>query len=304
MRGLILHTVLMVAALAALGLLPPEHPPEAPTEVKLAALELNQIHSLKYTWPDGSATYQRITDDFFIAKLPEASFPAGFAPHRAIGKLAPLIAKRDLGVVPSKHLGAMGLENPERRLEIQSSQGLYVIEIGEATYGAQARYVRFQKNKNTLLMEANRFRGLEGSTHKLMKTRLTPPGETVKSFRLTLEDKEKEWLHHWDKDPKAEQYTFNALSSPEAKTLVSHLGKVRMAEYLTELPPELVPVLKAQFSNNDSHKEHIQILRALSTGEFYARYSHSAFPQTAWVGRLRPAAGLDSLESAAQEALQ
>ena len=56
MRGLILHTVLMVAALAALGLLPPEHPPEAPTEVKLAALELNQIHSLKYTWPEGSAT--------------------------------------------------------------------------------------------------------------------------------------------------------------------------------------------------------------------------------------------------------
>ena len=74
----------MVTSLIALSLYPPTELHDAPTDIELVPLEVEQIQTLKYTWPGGSAIYRRITDNFFITELPDTSFPAGFAPYRAI----------------------------------------------------------------------------------------------------------------------------------------------------------------------------------------------------------------------------
>lgn len=100
-------------------------------------------------------------------------FPGGRTLGRALEALAPLTARRSLGVVPPERLAALGLLEPARSLRVSSVDGRqFSFALGDATYGEQARYARLEGRDEVLLLDAAISRGLEGDAAALMETRL------------------------------------------------------------------------------------------------------------------------------------
>jgi hypothetical protein len=123
--------------------------------------------------------------------------PGGKTVLSAIAALEPLKTKRSLGVVDDDaRLSAMGLTKPVRRLEVQAGNRSLVLEIGEASYGAQGRYARVAGSREVHLIDAAIVTGLEGGKDALLEKRLVPwELEKIAGFSLTRGDKTGAFVH-------------------------------------------------------------------------------------------------------------
>lgn len=123
--------------------------------------------------------------------------PGGKTVLSAIAALEPLKTKRSLGVVEDEaRLSAMGLVQPARRLEVQAGSKSLVLEIGEASYGAQGRYARVAGSREVHLIDAAIVTGLEGGKDALLEKRLVPwELEKIAGFSLTRSDKSTAFVH-------------------------------------------------------------------------------------------------------------
>lgn len=129
-----------------------------------------------------------------------ATFPAGDSVLRAIDKLTPLEALRDLGSIPDERLAKVGLISPRRVLVITTTTGEHRLEIGEKTYGAEGRYARLAGESAIYLVTNSLVTGLEGTAERLMEWRLVPHDlEQVAGFDLAIAGQSKSF-HQVDRD--------------------------------------------------------------------------------------------------------
>lgn len=84
----------------------------------------------------------------------------------------PLRAVRSLGVLDPKKLKEVGLENPERRLEIKTGSTQYVFTVGTAALGAGTPYLRQEKDGRVYLLRGTVLSDLEFASSKLVERRL------------------------------------------------------------------------------------------------------------------------------------
>lgn len=127
--------------------------------------------------------------------------PGGKTVLTAIAALEPLKTKRSLGVVDdAARLTAMGLTAPLRRLEVKTAKATLVLEIGEASYGAQGRYARVVGSREVHLIDPAIVTGLEAGKDALLEKRLVPQDlEQITGFTLKRADKTGPFVHV-DKD--------------------------------------------------------------------------------------------------------
>jgi hypothetical protein len=123
--------------------------------------------------------------------------PGGKTVLTAIAGLEPLKTKRSLGVVDDDaRLGAMGLAKPVRRLELQAGKKSLVLELGEASYGAQGRYARVAGSREVHLIDGAIVTGLEGGKDALLEKRIVPQElEKIAGFSLQRGDKAGAFVH-------------------------------------------------------------------------------------------------------------
>lgn len=125
-----------------------------------------------------------------------ARFPGGKTVVTAIEALEPLKTKRTLGVVDAAQLAPMGLAPPERTLTIKTPKKTLVLELGEASYGAQGRYARVQGESIVHLIDTAIVTGLEGGADTLLEKRLiTTELEDITGFSVKAGDKQLAYAH-------------------------------------------------------------------------------------------------------------
>ena len=135
-----------------------------------------------------------------IAEVPEretGTIPGGKTVLAAIAGLEPFKTKRSLGVVDDARLEAMGLKNPLRSLEVKTASGQsLMLEIGEASYGAQGRYARVKGQPGVHLIDTGIVTGLEGGIDALLEKRaLTAELETITGYSVVAGAKSAAFTH-------------------------------------------------------------------------------------------------------------
>lgn len=165
-------------------------------------------------------------------------FPGGRSVGRAAKALTPLGARRSLGKVEGERLAAMGLDEPERKLEVKAKGKTWTFLVGEATYGDQARYARLEGGDDVLLIDAAAVRGLEGSPVRLMEARLvTLESEDITGMKLTSGARQAAFTHVDRDQPKKRHFVVEGAPeqrSEEAAGLLSTVRGLRAMKYVDE----------------------------------------------------------------------
>jgi hypothetical protein len=163
-------------------------------------------------------------------------FPGGRMLVRSVEKLAPLKARRSLGKVEADRLPKMGLDAPERKLVVRARGKTYTFDVGDATYGNQARYVRLEGKDEVLLLEAAAVRGFEGKVSRLMEPRLAPFSiDDVTGFAVKVGEREAAFDHKDRDQPKLRHFVVRGSEderSEEAQGLMATLRGLRAREYV------------------------------------------------------------------------
>jgi hypothetical protein len=126
-----------------------------------------------------------------------ATIPAGKVVVTALEALAPLKTKRTLGAVDAAGLQAMGLGAPARSLTVTTTSGRsLVLDIGEASYGAQGRYARVRGDDVVHLLDPAIVSGVEGGVDALLEKRPLPADvDAVRALAVRSGDRTGEWVH-------------------------------------------------------------------------------------------------------------
>jgi Domain of unknown function (DUF4340) len=101
-----------------------------------------------------------------------ADGPGGKAVTTSISSLEPLSAKRALGVMTDAQLASMGFSPVLRTLEVTAGGKTLQLDVGEAAYGDQGRYVRRRGDNVVFLVDGALVKGLEGGSDTLLERRL------------------------------------------------------------------------------------------------------------------------------------
>jgi hypothetical protein len=243
----------------------------------LADIEASDIEEIEYRWPDGELVItpardgedlrwvasllhekkqkpapQPVTDGDAgpeadggaepapepAAKMVTSRFPGGRQLVRSVEKLAPLKARRTLGVVAADRLPKMGLDAPERKLIVRARGKAYTFDVGDGTYGDQSRYVRLTGRDDVLLIENAAVRGFEGKVSRLMEARVLPiPLDSVTGFTVQVGDRQAAFDHKERDQPKLRHFVVRGTKeerSEEAQGLLATLRGLRAREYVDE----------------------------------------------------------------------
>lgn len=145
-----------------------------------------------------------------VAEREKATLPGGKNVITAIEALEPLKTLRTLGVVDDVRLLAMGLQPPLRTLTVTTKKKTLVLELGEASYGAQGRYARVKGDSVVHLIDAAIVTGLEGGADSLLEKRLlTAELDAITGFAVKSTKKDSEKVAafiHVDKDQASTRY--------------------------------------------------------------------------------------------------
>jgi len=144
------------------------------------------------------------------AEREKATLPGGKNVITAIEALEPLKTLRTLGVVDDARLAAMGLQPALRSLTVTTKKKTLVLELGEASYGAQGRYARVKGDAVVHLIDAAIVTGLEGGADSLLEKRLlTAELDAINGFAVKSTKKDSEKVAafiHVDKDQASTRY--------------------------------------------------------------------------------------------------
>jgi hypothetical protein len=172
------------------------------------------------------------------AKRITSRFPGGRQLVRSLDKLTPLVARRSLGVVPADQLTRMGLDAPERTLVVKAKGKTWTFDIGEGTYGDQARYAKLRGSDEVVLLESAAVRGLEGSVQRLMEARVVSVGlDEMTGLNVESEGRTAVFDHMEREQPKKRRFVVKGQAdekSDEAQGLVATLRGLRAREYVTD----------------------------------------------------------------------
>lgn len=168
----------------------------------------------------------------------ESVFKGGRTVGKAVEALAPLTARRSLGVVDDERLATMGLKDPQRRITIEAGGKTTVVEVGEPTYGGQGRYARVAGKPDVALLESAVVSGLEGGASQLMERKVfDAPPEDVLGLVVSVGARSVKFLHV-DKDQPATRRWARADDPASdvdaAASFVSTLRGLRATAYPTE----------------------------------------------------------------------
>lgn len=186
--------------------------------------------------PDAGLADEPATE---VASPRETSrFPAGSVVSRSVDKLAPLRARRSLGVPDTERLEAMGLASPERRLVVEAGGEKVVLDVGVETYGNQGRYARLGGQSEVFLLDSGATSGLEGSEVRLMEARLVVMnvGDIV-SMNAASDGRSARFVHVERAQPTKRYFAPEGREddkSEEASGLVTTLRSLRAKRYLDE----------------------------------------------------------------------
>jgi hypothetical protein len=167
-----------------------------------------------------------------IAELPEretGTIPGGKTVLAAIAGLEPCKTKRSLGVVDDVRLEAMGLKNPLRSLEVKTASGQsLVLEIGEASYGAQGRYARVKGQPEVHLIDTAIVTGLEGGIDALLEKRaLTAELETITGYSVVVGAKSGAFTHVDREQVSTRFFAIDGVKKEAAGKLMTTLRNLR-----------------------------------------------------------------------------
>ena len=167
-----------------------------------------------------------------IAALPEretGTIPGGKTVLAAITGLEPFKTKRSLGVVDDARLEAMGLKNPLRSLEVKTASGQsLVLEIGEASYGAQGRYARVKGQPEVHLIDTAIVTGLEGGIDALLEKRaLTAELETISGYSVVAGAKSAAFTHVDREQVSTRFFAIDGVKKEAAGKLMTTLRNLR-----------------------------------------------------------------------------
>jgi hypothetical protein len=307
---------------------------EAPTIVDLAE---DQLKSVRFTWPEGELSLLRaperepvrwavnLSRDEKVKEAPaapagdagvsdgdagpaappppprterkESSFPAGRTPLRSVERLAPLKATRKLGAVAADKLADMGLEEPDRKLIIESTSGKsWTLEVGAATYGNRGRYVREAGKSEVYLLDAAAIRGLEGPPRRLMEARVLPvPLEEITAVQVAAGDRRAEFTQVEREQPKKRHFVAAGAGgerSEEASGMVSTLRGLRVKSYVPEeRVKDLLPLAVVTVQRDEAKPVSLTLF---ATGDEEGKGFLVQVGR--WVGELAVSRGKNALE--------
>lgn len=196
------------------------------------------LSRVRYTWPEGENLIEWtqtggersawVTPAQVAEEGDATRYPAGATARRALDKLAPLEAKRSLGVPEGERLAAMGLSQPERVLELEAGARRLRLLIGAETYGNQGRYARLEGQSEVWLIDAALPRGLEGPAARLMETRVFP-GDLGDIVRVEAEGagRKVSATQLSGDDPRERRFVLDAQPDADTAALGEWLGALR-----------------------------------------------------------------------------
>jgi hypothetical protein len=165
-------------------------------------------------------------------------FPGGRQLTRSLDKLTPLRARRSLGKVGDDQLERMGLDQPERLLVVKAKGKTWTFDVGESTYGDQARYALLRDKGEVVLLESAAVRGLEGRVTRLMEARVvTAALDEITAFTVESGGRSAAFIHVEREQPKKRHFTSKAdpdVKSDEAQGLIATLRGLRARKYVDE----------------------------------------------------------------------
>ncbi len=97
---------------------------------------------------------------------------AGKRLQRLIEQVAPLVATRSLGEVPSDRLDKLGLGTPEYTLEVDCGGEKSAFSVGTTTYGGSTRYLRAAQGGPVLLVKSSLVGDLQWASSRFMQREL------------------------------------------------------------------------------------------------------------------------------------
>jgi len=167
-----------------------------------------------------------------IAEVPEhetGTIPGGKTVLSAVAGLEPLKTKRSLGVVDDARLEAMGLKTPLRSLEVKTASGkTLVLEIGEASYGAQGRYARVKGQPEVHLIDTAIITGLEGGIDALLEKRaLTAELDGIVGYSVTAGAKNGTFTHIDREQVSTRYFAADGVKKEAAGKLMTTLRNLR-----------------------------------------------------------------------------
>jgi hypothetical protein len=221
-----------------------------PSESKLLDCQPGEVTRIAYTWPQGTTVTTSVgtdkqrrvvvdverdvivkpevapphTDGGVIddavpptTKHESAHVPAGKTVLASLELLEPLKARRTLGDVDDAREKAMGLDKPQRTLAITTAGKTLTLDVGEASYGAQGRYVRVHGERAVRLIDNAIVNGLEGGADTLMERRVVVEApEDIAALLVQVGDKSATFMHV-DRDQPQKQH-FARKDDPTGKS--------------------------------------------------------------------------------------
>jgi hypothetical protein len=112
-----------------------------------------------------------------VAAVPERQLRGSEAAEKLLERLAPLKASRALGVLESKALEQVGLDNPTQRLTLTAQGRERVYSVSTAVLGLNSPYLRSEQDGSVYLLGPGLVADLEAASSRLVDRRLH-------SFRL------------------------------------------------------------------------------------------------------------------------
>mgnify|MGYP000368557258 CR=1 FL=1 len=211
-------------------------------------------------------------------------YRAGEEFDRALDRLLPLRAERDLGAVDADKIAAFGLQQPQRKIRLTTSRGNFTLELGNDSFGGASTYVRLSPGDRVILVSSANLRALDVQGTRYLERRLTSLKEKdVDRLVVTRGNLSRELVHQDKGKADAEAWVPNDrpdLREERFRVWVGKVFRLSALEYLAEkdLPPaqSVLRVLLQAGPGGRDGQEDIEIARsdvdnAAGKKDYYAR---------------------------------
>ncbi|NMB76193.1 MAG: DUF4340 domain-containing protein [Myxococcales bacterium] len=190
--------------------------------------------------------------------------------ERALERLFPLRAERDLGTPEHDKIVSFGLDRPERRLRFSTARANYVLELGSDSFGGASTYVRLSPGGRVLLVSSANLRALDVQGTRYLERRLTPLKERdVDRLVVTRGSLARELVHQDKGKPDAEAWVPGDrpdLRDERFRAWVGKFFRLSALEYLDDkdVPPSqsVARVLLQAGPEGRDGQEDIEIAKA------------------------------------------
>lgn len=173
-------------------------------------------------------------------------YRAGEDYERALERMFPLRAERDLGAPEHDKMLSFGLDRPERRLRFSTANASYVLELGSDSFGGASTYVRLSPGGRVLLVSSANLRALDVQGTRYLERRLTPLKERdVDRLVVTQGNLARELVHQDKGKPDAEAWVPGDRPEVRDERFRAWVGKFFRLSALEYLPEKELPPVQS-----------------------------------------------------------